>query len=70
MRRETSPEDIRGMHATAGVLTERGGMTSHAAVIGRGRKAGVDPSGGPASASSEGGCCERSMSAGKPPLPA
>ena len=35
-RRETSPEDIRGMHAAAAVLTERGGMTSHAAVIGRG----------------------------------
>ncbi|WP_417600717.1 putative PEP-binding protein [Pararhodobacter oceanensis] len=35
-RRETSPEDIRGMHAASGVLTERGGMTSHAAVIGRG----------------------------------
>jgi pyruvate,orthophosphate dikinase len=35
-RRETSPEDIRGMHAAVGVLTERGGMTSHAAVIGRG----------------------------------
>lgn len=36
VRRETSPEDIRGMHASAGVLTEKGGMTSHAAVIGRG----------------------------------
>ncbi len=36
VRRETSPEDIRGMHAAAGVLTERGGMTSHAAVIARG----------------------------------
>lgn len=36
LRRETSPEDIRGMHAAQGVLTERGGMTSHAAVIGRG----------------------------------
>ncbi|OAN96635.1 putative PEP-binding protein [Sulfitobacter geojensis] len=36
IRRETSPEDIRGMHAAAGVLTERGGVTSHAAVIGRG----------------------------------
>ena len=36
VRRETSPEDIRGMHAAVGVLTERGGMTSHAAVIGRG----------------------------------
>ncbi len=36
VRRETSPEDIRGMHAAQGVLTERGGMTSHAAVIGRG----------------------------------
>jgi len=34
--RETSPEDIRGMHAAKGVLTERGGMTSHAAVIARG----------------------------------
>ena len=36
VRRETSPEDIRGMHASHAVLTERGGMTSHAAVIGRG----------------------------------
>ena len=36
VRRETSPEDIRGMHASSAVLTERGGMTSHAAVIGRG----------------------------------
>ncbi|MEM1074562.1 MAG: putative PEP-binding protein [Pseudomonadota bacterium] len=36
VRRETSPEDIRGMHAAMGVLTERGGITSHAAVIGRG----------------------------------
>ncbi|UOA31348.1 Pyruvate, phosphate dikinase [Sulfitobacter sp. DSM 110093] len=36
VRRETSPEDIRGMHAAAAVLTERGGITSHAAVIGRG----------------------------------
>ncbi len=36
VRRETTPEDIRGMHASVGVLTERGGMTSHAAVIARG----------------------------------
>ncbi|MBV0913979.1 putative PEP-binding protein [Anianabacter salinae] len=36
VRHETSPEDIRGMHASVGVVTERGGMTSHAAVIARG----------------------------------
>ena len=36
VRRETSPEDIRGMHAASAILTERGGITSHAAVIGRG----------------------------------
>ncbi len=36
VRRETAPEDIRGMHAAQGVLTERGGVTSHAAVIARG----------------------------------
>ena len=36
VRRETVPEDIRGMHAANAVLTERGGMTSHAAVIARG----------------------------------
>ena len=36
VRRETTPEDIRGMHAAVAVLTERGGITSHAAVIGRG----------------------------------
>ncbi len=36
VRRETNPEDIRGMHAAAAALTERGGTTSHAAVIARG----------------------------------
>ncbi len=36
VRQETSPEDIHGMHAAAGVLTARGGMTSHAAVVARG----------------------------------
>lgn len=36
VRRETEPEDIRGMHSAAAILTERGGMTSHAAVIARG----------------------------------
>ncbi|MEH6645007.1 putative PEP-binding protein [Sulfitobacter sp.] len=36
VRRETSSEDVRGMHAAKAVLTERGGITSHAAVIGRG----------------------------------
>jgi pyruvate, orthophosphate dikinase len=36
VRIETSPEDIHGMHAAKGVLTTRGGMTSHAAVVARG----------------------------------
>ncbi|MEX2128892.1 MAG: pyruvate, phosphate dikinase [Xanthobacteraceae bacterium] len=36
MRIETSPEDIHGMHAAEGILTTRGGMTSHAAVVARG----------------------------------
>ncbi len=36
VRNETSPEDIHGMHAAAGILTARGGMTSHAAVVARG----------------------------------
>jgi len=36
VRNETSPEDIRGMHAAQGILTARGGMTSHAAVVARG----------------------------------
>ena len=36
VREETSPEDIHGMHAAAGILTARGGMTSHAAVVARG----------------------------------
>ena len=36
VRVETSPEDIGGMHAAAGILTARGGMTSHAAVVARG----------------------------------
>jgi len=36
VRAETSPEDVGGMHASEGILTQRGGMTSHAAVVARG----------------------------------
>jgi len=36
VRSETSPEDIAGMVSAAGILTSRGGMTSHAAVVARG----------------------------------
>lgn len=36
VRNETSPEDIGGMHASEGILTARGGMTSHAAIVARG----------------------------------
>ncbi|MEG2083132.1 MAG: PEP-utilizing enzyme, partial [Oscillospiraceae bacterium] len=36
VRLETSPEDIEGMHVSQGILTVRGGMTSHAAVVARG----------------------------------
>jgi pyruvate, orthophosphate dikinase len=36
VRVETSPEDVGGMHAAQGILTQRGGMTSHAAVVARG----------------------------------
>jgi len=36
VREETSPEDIHGMHVSKGILTARGGMTSHAAVVARG----------------------------------
>lgn len=36
VRNDTSPEDIKGMHVSCGVLTARGGMTSHAAVVARG----------------------------------
>ena len=36
VRKETSPEDIGGMHVSRGILTTRGGMTSHAAVVARG----------------------------------
>ncbi|XP_028065484.1 LOW QUALITY PROTEIN: pyruvate, phosphate dikinase, chloroplastic-like [Camellia sinensis] len=36
VRTETSPEDVGGMHAASGILTARGGMTSHAAVVARG----------------------------------
>src|SRR5256886_11777470 len=36
VRVETSPEDIAGMHSAAGILTTRGGLTSHAAVVARG----------------------------------
>ena len=34
VRCETSPEDVGGMHAAEGIVTQRGGMTSHAAVVG------------------------------------
>lgn len=36
VRNDTSPEDIKGMHVSAGIVTARGGMTSHAAVVARG----------------------------------
>jgi len=36
VRHETNPDDIEGMHASVGILTSRGGMTSHAAVVARG----------------------------------
>lgn len=36
IRKETSPEDVQGMHSAAGILTSTGGMTSHAAVVARG----------------------------------
>jgi pyruvate,orthophosphate dikinase len=36
VRKETSPEDVEGMHVAAGILTSTGGMTSHAAVVARG----------------------------------
>ena len=36
VRKETSPEDVDGMNAAAGILTSTGGMTSHAAVVARG----------------------------------
>ncbi len=36
VRRETSPEDVEGMHSAVGILTSTGGMTSHAAVVARG----------------------------------
>ena len=36
VRIETSPEDLRGMNVAQGILTARGGMTSHAAVVARG----------------------------------
>ena len=36
VRTETSPDDVGGMHAAEGILTARGGMTSHAAVVARG----------------------------------
>lgn len=36
VRKETSPEDVGGMHASSGILTSTGGLTSHAAVVGRG----------------------------------
>ena len=36
VRKETSPEDVGGMHASQGILTARGGLSSHAAVVARG----------------------------------
>jgi pyruvate, orthophosphate dikinase len=39
VRDETSPDDVAGMFAAEGILTARGGMTSHAAVVARGRNA-------------------------------
>ena len=36
VREETSPEDVHGMHAAEAILTARGGMTSHAALVARG----------------------------------
>lgn len=36
VRRETSPEDVKGMYSSEGVVTQLGGMTSHAAVVARG----------------------------------
>ena len=36
VREETNPEDVEGMRAAAGILTARGGMTSHAALVARG----------------------------------
>ena len=36
VRQETSPEDVHGMYAANGILTSRGGMTSHAALVARG----------------------------------
>lgn len=36
VRQETSPDDVGGMHAAEGILTARGGRTSHAAVVARG----------------------------------
>jgi pyruvate,orthophosphate dikinase len=35
VRRETSPDDIGGMHVSQGILTSTGGMTSHAAIVAR-----------------------------------
>src|ERR1035437_1807874 len=46
VRVETSPEDIHGMHAAEGILTTRGGMTSHAAVVARGMGKPCVPGGG------------------------
>ena len=41
VRAETSPEDVAGMHASQGILTARGGLTSHAAVVARDDGQGV-----------------------------
>ena len=47
VRVETEPEDIHGMHAAKGILTTRGGMTSHAAVVARGMGRPASPAPAP-----------------------
>ncbi len=57
VRVETSPEDIHGMHAAKGILTARGGMTSHAAVVARGMGRPCVSGAGGLSIDGNGACC-------------
>jgi pyruvate,orthophosphate dikinase len=63
VRVETSPEDIHGMHAAEGILTARGGMTSHAAVVARGMGTPCVSGAGPCASTMKTG---HAASAGRP----
>ena len=66
VREETSPEDIHGMHAARGILTCRGGMTSHAAVVARGMGRPASPVRGNCRSMRGLGSCARAAAPSRP----